>query len=66
MTLFAAEVRRRLSAETTVNEDHGLIAYGFAVLGWPLEEPWVKVRDILTYGGKAVGTYVLWVWEWVM
>ncbi|GFR48662.1 hypothetical protein Agub_g10617, partial [Astrephomene gubernaculifera] len=42
MTLFAAEARRRLGSPTAANEDHGLIAYGLAVLGWPLEEDWIK------------------------
>ncbi|KXZ50116.1 hypothetical protein GPECTOR_18g90 [Gonium pectorale] len=42
MTLFAAEARRRLGSPSAANEDHGLLAYGLAVLGWPLEEPWIK------------------------
>ena len=58
MALFTAEARRRLgtatatatatgtatTAATATNEDHGLIAYGLAVLGWPLSEAWVQVR----------------------
>ncbi|GIL80502.1 hypothetical protein Vretifemale_9687, partial [Volvox reticuliferus] len=64
MTLFAAEARRRLGSETAVNEDHGLIAYGLAVLGWPLEEPWVKelaaggYRRMAGMGGEALGLFL--------
>ncbi|GLI70862.1 hypothetical protein VaNZ11_015881, partial [Volvox africanus] len=65
MTLFAAEARKRLGSETAVNEDHGLMAYGLAVLGWPLEEPWVRelaaggYRRMTGMSGEALGL-LLW------
>ncbi|GLC62198.1 hypothetical protein PLESTB_001854300 [Pleodorina starrii] len=64
MTLFAAEARRRLGSETAANEDHGLIAYGLAVLGWPLEEPWVRelaaggYRRMYGMSGEAIGLFL--------